>query len=64
MEPAHISGFCSVKRMRVFDSPLDGTLIHRRLAPKRFSTHLSLVEMKVTQKLMLVLIYLPGRMES
>ena len=35
MEVVLISGFCSVKRMRVFDSPLDGTLIHRRLAPSR-----------------------------
>ena len=30
-----ISGFCSAKRMRVFDSPLDGTLIHCRLTPSR-----------------------------
>ena len=32
MEPALISGFCNVKRMRVFDSPWTG---HRRLAPSR-----------------------------
>ena len=25
MEPALISGFCTVKRMRVFDSPLTGS---------------------------------------
>ena len=31
MEPALISGFCSIKRMRVWFL-LDGTLIHRRLA--------------------------------
>ena len=35
MELALISSFCSVKQMRVFDYPLDGTLIHRRLAPSR-----------------------------
>ena len=32
MEPALISGFCSVKQMRVFDSSWTG-LIHHRLAP-------------------------------
>ena len=40
MELALISSFCSVKRMKVFDSPLDGTLIHRRLA----GTHLPIQE--------------------
>ena len=32
MEPTLISGFCSYKRMSLW-LPLDGTLIHRRLAP-------------------------------
>mgnify|MGYP001795693070 CR=1 FL=1 len=35
MELAIISGFCSVKWMRYFDSSLDGTLIHCRLASSR-----------------------------
>ena len=38
-------GFCSVKQMRVFDYPLDGTLIHGKLASQQ----------------MLVLIYLPRK---
>ena len=33
MEPAPISTFCNVKRIRPF--PLDRTLIHRNLAPRR-----------------------------
>ena len=42
MEPALISVFCSVMRMRGFFDPLpgwatvDGTLIHRRLTPSRY----------------------------
>ena len=35
MKPALIPSFCSVKRMSVW-LPLDGTLIHCRLAPSRF----------------------------
>ena len=36
MEPVLISSFCSVKRMHEsLWLPLDGTLIHRRLAPSR-----------------------------
>ena len=35
-EQVLMSGFCSsVKRLRVFDSPLEGALIHHRLAPSR-----------------------------
>ena len=34
MEPEPISGFCSVKRITLW-LPLDGTLIHHRLAPSR-----------------------------
>ena len=40
IRPALISGFRSVKRRRVYDSPLDRRLIHRRLVPAVAGTHL------------------------
>ena len=35
MEPALVSGFCNFKQARVW-FPLDGTLIHHRVAPSRY----------------------------
>ena len=35
--PALISGFCSMQRLGVFLTPLDGILVHRRLPPSILS---------------------------